>query len=279
MKLVIVGHIGLNEDRTPHGSAVSPGGAAYACARGAAVLDATQVGVVATVGDDLSLAPIRSLGVNLLGVRVARGRSPRFYIDQYPDGRRTFSVDFGIATEAVPDSFPPAYQLTRHVHLATAPPEQQLAWLLHLRRVLPRATISVDMFEHFAAQDGALCRQVCHGADLIFMNEEEQRLLFSSHDYPQVPTVVKFGPGGAGYRKDGRLLRVHAPQEQPVDTTHAGEILAGVYLSLRAHGLPRQDCLTHAVRAASAKVTQFGVNGDALTATLDRIRAEVTAAA
>ncbi|MFC7244557.1 carbohydrate kinase family protein [Catellatospora aurea] len=279
MKLVIVGHIGLNEDRTPHGSAVSPGGAAYACARGAAVLDATQVGVVATVGDDLSLAPIRNLGVNLLGVRVARGRSPRFYIDQHPDGRRTFSVDFGIATEAAPDSFPQAYRLTRHVHLATAPPEQQLAWLVHLRRVLPRATISVDMFEHFAERDGALCRQVCRGADLIFMNEEEQRLLFGGHEHPPVPAVVKFGPEGAGYCQDGQLTRVRATREEPVDTTHAGEILAGVFLSLRAYGLPRQDCLAHAVRAAAAKVTQFGVNGDALTATLDRIRAEVTAAA
>jgi sugar/nucleoside kinase (ribokinase family) len=277
MKLVIVGHIGLNEDRTPYGSAISAGGAAYACARGAAVVDPGQVGVIATVGDDLSLEPIRGTGIDLSGIRVTPGRSPRFIIDQRPDGRRSFTADLGIAAHARLDGFPSAYGMARHVHLATAPPEQQLAWMRHLRRIVPHATISVDMFEHFAEHDGALCVEVCQGADLVFMNGHEQRLLFG-HGYPRAPAVVKHGPRGAVHHDRGRLVTVGTRQAAPVDTTHAGEILAGVYLALSLRGLPIKMCLSQAVRAATAKVTEFGVDGDALTSTLRRIRTEVVTA-
>ena len=63
-----------------------------------------------------------------------------------------------------------------------------------------------------------------------------------------------------------------------MDDTGAGEILAGVYLALRAHGLPAARALGYAVRAASSSVTEFGVDGPHLTRELTAIRKELPAA-
>ena len=68
------------------------------------------------------------------------------------------------------------------------------------------------------------------------------------------------------------------PAVQVVDDTGAGEILAGVYLALRAHGLAEDKALGYAVRAASSSVTEFGVDGPHLTRELAAIRDEVLAA-
>ena len=56
-----------------------------------------------------------------------------------------------------------------------------------------------------------------------------------------------------------------------MDGTGAGEILAGVYLALRARGLAEGRALDYAVRAATSSVTEFGVDGPGLTGELTRI--------
>jgi sugar/nucleoside kinase (ribokinase family) len=60
-----------------------------------------------------------------------------------------------------------------------------------------------------------------------------------------------------------------------VDPIGAGEILAGVFLALRAQGLDPDQALTYAVAAAARSVTEFGVAGPAVAGELRRIRAEL----
>ena len=78
-------------------------------------------------------------------------------------------------------------------------------------------------------------------------------------------------------RRDPGLVKPALPDRdigQVVDDTGAGEILAGVYLALRARGLAEDQALGYAVRAASSSVTEFGVDGPHLTRELTAIRDE-----
>jgi sugar/nucleoside kinase (ribokinase family) len=59
-----------------------------------------------------------------------------------------------------------------------------------------------------------------------------------------------------------------------VDPTGGGEVLAGVFLALRADGLPERLALRYAVRAASSSVADYGVTGSHLVAELEAIRSE-----
>jgi sugar/nucleoside kinase (ribokinase family) len=272
--LVIIGHVGFATDQTASGSATYPGGSGLAAAfAAAALLDDT--GLVAQVGDDFDLDVLEVLRIGREGVTVLPGASARFRIEQPRGGRLSFRSDLGVAAEPGFDSFPEPYLHARHVHLGSAPPDQQGAWLEFLRAKGCQAQISVDMFEPFVAAEPRACRATCARADLIFLNDAEYRGLYDGQPHPPVPVIRKYGPGGAEFlAPDGRFL-IPAPAADEVDPIGAGEILAGAFLALRARGLTAEQALTYAVAVAARSVTEFGVAGPAVTRELERVRAEL----
>jgi sugar/nucleoside kinase (ribokinase family) len=86
---------------------------------------------------------------------------------------------------------------------------------------------------------------------------------------------LKHGPGGAEFLGSGRRHQIPACPATEVDPIGAGEILAGVFLALRARGLPQDRALTCAVAAASSSVIESGVTGAGQTRELRRIKDEV----
>jgi ribokinase len=273
VRLVIVGHLALNEDRTPAGTKVSNGGSAYYCGVGASVLPPRRTGIVAPVGDDYDHSPLRRLGVDQRGVKVVPGgETPRFVIIQHADGSRSFEAKFGVADRAHIDAFPADYADTLHVHLATAPPPQQLAWLRRIHQLSPRPAVSVDCFEQYARDHPATSRQVCEAADLVFMNEEEYEILGGEAWDLSVPLILKRGDLGASYRAAGHEFHVSTTPLAVIDTTGAGDMLAGTFLALRLGGLAPVEALREATRAATASVSEFGVDGPKLAAVLQAIR-------
>ena len=275
--LVLIGHVGSATDRTPHGTATYTGGSGFAVAFAASALLDRGVGLVTQVGEDFDLASLRLLPIDMQGVTVRRGASAAFVIDHFRDGSRSFRSDLGVAAEPVFGSFPASYFRASYVHLGTAPPRQQLAWLGFLRGQGCRAQISADMFESFVAADPGPCREVCDRADLIFLNEAEYRGLFRGRRHPSAPTLLKQGRAGAQFLADGARQRVPAPPADEVDPIGAGEILAGAFLALRARGLTEDRALRYAVAVATRSVTEFGVTGPAVTRELSRVRAELAA--
>lgn len=277
IELVIVGHFGFAEDRTPSGRAVNLGGSGYACAVGAGAGDPRRVGIVGNIGEDFDIAHIRRLGVDMAGAMRVAGKAPRLTITQYPSNERSFHSSLGVAALPEHCEFPAAYAGAKHVHLATMPPDQQLYWLRTVRR-LGNCRISVDMFEQTALAFPGESRTLCYSADLVFMNQKEHDLLFSAHPVPKGDIILKGGADGAAIRSDGTWVHAHAPEVTAIDTTGAGEVLAGAYLSLRTLDVPIPDALRRAVEVASAKVTEFGVDGANLRAALRRVRMEVASA-
>jgi sugar/nucleoside kinase (ribokinase family) len=232
---------------------------------------------VAQVGHDFELAALRELGVNLDGVEHLPGASAKLHIDQFDDGTRSFSSDLGVAAAVHLNSFPSSYLHARYIHLGTAPPEQQITWLQFFYDHGCTAQISADMFEHYVENNPDGSRKVCDNANLIFMNEAEYDGLYGrgQSSVPKSPLILKRGPSGASIVVDGLPRDVQAPESHVVDPTGGGEILAGVFLGLRASGMTDVDALQYAVRAAAACVEEFGVDGPRLFAALADIRRHV----
>ena len=277
--LVLVGHVGWATNENAHGTGASLGGSGYAAAYAASTLLAGRIGLAAQIGQDLNLRGLRGLGLDLDGLAVLPGPSARFHIRRLGQENRVFQSELGVAATPRFGTFPEPYFRARHVHLGTMPPDQQLAWLRFLRDHGFRAPISVDTFEHFVKTKPAASRETCDLADLIFINEAEYHGLYRDNEMPKAPTILKHGPRGADYITDGMTHVASAiPAVQVVDDTGAGEILAGVYLALRAHGLAEDQALGYAVRAASSSVTEFGVDGPHLTRELTAIGDELGAA-
>jgi sugar/nucleoside kinase (ribokinase family) len=273
--LVLIGHVGFATNRTAKGTITYVGDSGFATAFAAAAL-LDGVGLVAQVGGDFDLDVLQPLPIDMAGVAVLPGASATFVIDQAGDGRLSFSSDLGVAAEPAFDSFPPSYFGASYIHLGSAPPRQQLAWLAFLRDKGCCAQVSVDMFQPFVAAEPGTCREVCDRADLIFLNEAEYRGLYGGRARPSAPTILKHGAGGVEFLADGGQLRIPAPPADEVDSVGAGEILAGTFLALCAKGLVRDRALSYAVAAASRSVTEFGVAGPGVSGELLRIREELT---
>ncbi len=227
------------------------------------------------MGKDFDLDVLKALPIGMEGIAVRAGPSARFRIEQPGDGRLSFRSDLGVAAEPGFDAFPASYLRARYVHLGSAPPRQQLAWLEFLRAQGCRAQVSVDMFEPFVAAEPDTCREACARADLIFLTGAEYRGLYDGRTHPPVPVIRKHGPGGAEFIGAADRIRIPAPPADEVDPIGAGELLAGAFLALRARGLAEKQALTCAVAVATRSVTEFGVAGPGVTRELERVRAEL----
>jgi sugar/nucleoside kinase (ribokinase family) len=270
--LVLIGHVGWATNKTAGGTQVSLGGSGYAAAFAASLIVPGRVGLVAQVGPDLAEQGLPRLRADRAGLAVLPGDSAAFHITEHGDGTRSFRSSLGVAGCPRFGTFPMTYFQAQHVHLGTMPPTQQIAWLTFLRDHGLRAPVSVDTFEHFVSTEPAASREACDLADLIFINEAEYAGLYRDHESPKAPTILKHGPRGADYISDGMTHFASAtPAAHLVDGTGAGEILAGVYLALRAGGLTEGRALDYAVRAATSSVTEFGVDGPQLTRELTGI--------
>jgi len=274
--LVVIGHVGTSIVQAASMSWTCAGGSGYAVTASAGALIGGRVGLVAAVGTDADLAPLRHRRVDLDGVTELPGPSAKFRIREFDDGTRSFSAELGVATAVQTGTFPARYLDADYIHLGTAPPDQQLTWLEYLHERGCRAHISADMFEDYVATYPTTSREVCDSVDLIFMNQAEYDGLYGDAQLPvpKAPLIVKRGPFGARLIVDGHPQEVEAPVAQLVDPTGGGEVLAGVFLALRADGLPERRALRYAVRAASSCVADYGVTGSHLIAELEAIRNE-----
>jgi sugar/nucleoside kinase (ribokinase family) len=275
--MVVVGHVGVSIVHAGIVSWTSPGGSGYAVAASAAALIGRRVGLVAQVGTGFDLALLRRRQVDLTGVTELPGPSAKLRIREFDDGTRSFSAELGVADTVRPETFPPHYLDASFIHLGTAPPDQQLAWLDYLRGRCG-AQISADMFEHYVAAYPCASREVCDNVDLIFMNQAEYDGLYGDAQLPvpKAPLIVKRGSAGARLLVDGHPQEVEADEAMVVDPTGGGEVLAGVFLALRAEGRTEREALRYAVRAATGCTADYGVTGPHLTAELEAIRREIT---
>lgn len=260
--LAVIGNLAFQKDHLPDGTIhKTQSGSGYYVTAGASLVS-QKVGLVAHVGDDFDLNPLKQWGVDLSGINVVEGgETARFINIQFPDGTRQFSAETGVAGVVNPEIFPTSYLLARFIHLATNHPGEQLVWIDNLKtRVAKTTVISADIFESYVRQYPDLTKEVLKKAGMVFANEEEWQTLNQFGEIRlTVPFILKKGPLGAVYIEGDKSIEVPAPKVKAVDTSGAGEVLAGVFLSLRAQGVPVEQALEKAVHLASRSVTQAGI--------------------
>lgn len=105
-----------------------------------------------------------------------------------------------------------------------------------------------------------MTKEMFRKAALIFTNEDEyQTLMQLGQEAFSSPVILKKGKHGAVYIHKHDTIVVPAHAVDPVDTTGAGDVLAGAFLAQRAQGRSIEASLQHAVDLASQSVTAFGV--------------------
>lgn len=267
--LAIIGDLAYDQTITPDASKKVFAGAVYNVAVAAStVAEDCVVGAVAQVGSDFAegIEALRSRGIDVNGIAIIPdGKTTVFTITQHADNTRELSSEIGVAAQVHPEIFPESYKSAKHVHLASSHPDKYLQWISYLRTVLPHeTTISADGNDFFIDEAIEPMKSALDAVDLVFINETELAAIKAKYpDYTfSKPTILKKGKEGAVYTdmQEGVEYTAKAPQVQVVDTSGAGDTLAGVFLVKRVQGTAIQDALQSGVDTASQAVTEFGVD-------------------
>lgn len=226
-----------------------------------------EIGVVAKVGEDFrnKIFNLTKRGIDRRGIEIVpNSKTARLLIKVHADGTRDFKVDLGAASTVDTHTFPEKYRRASYIHLATSYPSKYLKWLKYLKKNFTDSTIiSADAVDTKGLRVVNQMVNVFEQVDLVFINMEE--LSNIKNAYPDFklnkPMILKKGPLGAVYIDKENDLRINipAPKVKMVDSTGAGDILAGVFLAKLAQGINIKNALTYAVNMASKSVSNFGV--------------------
>lgn len=270
VSLAIGGNFAIQKTITPESSRETLNGAAYYAVVGASLFSLQgTIGVWTRIGkpergEDRHISSLNSRGIDTRGVvEVTGGKTPVFVFTYDKKGTRTFQAEMGLAASVDLSIFPAAYESARHIHFATNDPSHYLQWIKELRPRIPKANFSIDLFEEYVRTKSQETVIAIQESGLVFLNKEEYDALSPEGQtiLTQTPYVLKNGAAGAAYidEQKGIRYRAFAPKISAVDTTGAGDILAGAFLAQRVKGEAIPVSLQNAVNTASESVTKFGV--------------------
>lgn len=92
-----------------------------------------------------------------------------------------------------------------------------------------------------------------------FVNEQEYHILTANKYEIPTPYILKCDKDGAVYVVDDKRIECEAPKVSVINTHGAGEILAAVFLCLKARGVATKKSLQTAVKIASYSTEQVGI--------------------
>ena len=260
--LAIIGNLAFSNEVTPVTKRVCLGGGAYYAAVGSSAVS-ERIGLVSRIGPDFPVEPLIKRKIDIEGVKIVpEGETPVFTVYQNPDNARIFAnPKMGLASEADPTIFPASYLLAKYIYLATSLPDQHLLWIKNLKsRGIDKSRITANAFELYVREYPELTKTVLSNVGTVFLNEEELNTLKQYGELMfSTPVVLTKGPLGAIYIDGNEIISVPAPKVNVVDTTGAGDTLAGVFLALRSQNIPIEQALERAVNIASTSITEFGV--------------------
>lgn len=259
--LVTIGHTGYDHLHTSQGKRKIIGGAAYFTTKGASLFS-NRVGIVTRVGRDFNIDFLKRLGIDLSGVKVIKSGNSFSWHSKYDKYfNRVHSLgELNVGEKLKPEDIPNNFLSAKHIHISTMPPQIQSKIISYLRQRGCKAKISIDTVEDFIIKSPKQIRAAILQADIVFLNEREFELLKQIDNLEKQMVVKKRGRKGAELHYQGKITTAKAPRVKVVvDTTGAGDVLAGAFLTLVARGCKPTDALKIAVKTASKSVTKFGV--------------------
>lgn len=257
--LVVIGHISFDENIIDDQKYVINSGAAYLTSLPASLFS-KKVGVVSRIGGDYSINNLKRLGIDLTGVKVIpEGKTTRFYHTYLSeDGKeRTFRGELNVGGEIIAEDIPLKYLKSKYIHIATNLPEKQIDFIKCIKNHGSEAIITIDTLTQYIRQYPEDVLTAFKMVDLVFVDKKETDLIDSLKDKD---LVIKKGSQGVEFIQKGKVIKVLAPKAKVVDKTGAGDVLAGVFLTLMAKGNYPQTSLDLAVKVASLSVTKHGID-------------------
>lgn len=201
-------------------------------------------------------AELERRGVELVGP-VVDGRTGVVVSLVDRAGERTMASDRGVAPELRPDEIEPGLlDGCRTLHVSG----YALAWE-PLADAAERATahaqergveVSADISAATLVDEAFRGRLERIRPDVLFANEDERDAL--GGELPAPTWVLKRGPRGCVFSRDGRVVELPASKADVVDSTGAGDALAAGFLL----GGELDEAAERAMRAAARCVSKLG---------------------
>ena len=264
--LIIVGHLGINRTKTRIGISEYLGGAGYHCAWIAGqILNSRQITLISIAGKDFNLDVLNKLNISTALVVKSKLKADRFLIEEESDLRRSFKMVGKLGERiSLKNIEEKIFQNCQFIHLATASPRQQSCWLDQIEKKTDKnkkPIIAIDSLEAFIEESPEKVAKVFSRANLVFANKREWKMVVPYIHKINFDLILKKGKKGATFFKKGKKM-FSVPSlkvNKIVDTTGAGEIVAGAFLAFRICGHGNRESLTKACRLASLTVEDFGI--------------------
>jgi sugar/nucleoside kinase (ribokinase family) len=277
IKLLVVGTVAYDSIETPFGKAENVlGGSALHFTNAASFF--TDVGIVATVGNDFKLGDIDFLkdrNVDMSGIKVDEGKTFRW------EGKYGYDLNQAITLKTelnVIENFKPRipddFAESDFVFLANIDPVLQSHVIDQIKK--PTAVVVLDTMNFWIENRFNELMDVMRRVDMIVINEAELREISKEHSlvkgarkimtYGPTCVVVKRGEYGVlMMSRDEIFLCPAYPLEDVFDPTGAGDTFAGGFMGYIANmGDASPETLKQAIITgsvmASFNVEDFSIN-------------------
>jgi ribokinase len=224
----------------------------------AAARAGAEVQFVGAVGDDPASAQLRAHldanGVGTEGLVTVPGRSGNAVVIVDASGENVIVVAPEANARLTLDSSPLRHLVTNSDVLLLQL-EIPLATATAAARAAHAAGVTVILNASPAGGDQAELAQLAEVTDVLVVNESEAAQWL----WPVPHKVITLGARGAGYTGDGAEFIVGSPAVDPVDTSGAGDVFAGV---LAANWADDRDLALRRACAGGALATLLPGAGD-----------------
>jgi sugar/nucleoside kinase (ribokinase family) len=276
IKLLVVGTVAYDSIETPFGKVENVlGGSALHFTNAASFF--TDVGMVATVGNDFELEKIAFLkdrNVDMEGIKVDQGKTFRW------EGKYGYDLNQAITLKTelnVIETFkphvPPEYRESEFVFLANIDPDLQLHVI---EQIGDPVVLALDTMNFWIENKLAGLMKVIQKVDMLVINEAELREISKEHNLvkgarriiDQGPSCVVVKRGEYGVlmlSRDEVFLAPAYPLEDVFDPTGAGDTFAGGFMGYLANvGEITSETIKQAIIMgsvmASFNVEDFSIN-------------------
>ncbi len=267
-ELLILGHIGhdvIHVDDKEEGK--FHGGPAFHTAVAASCFS-DRAAIISALGKNDSRLhdAAKALECFTGGIRLADDyKSPELKL-YHPSDPKKKSADWSKNDEITLDGvslagdIPPDYYKAKYLHIAAAPPDQQLKWIDDIKAEGKfEGTLSVDISERFVGEDDDTLIKVLEQCEFVFAGEKGFKLM-DKIDIEEKVIVLRKNDGGTELWIDGELqLDEKAPEKASIDTTGYSGVLAGAFLALVSLGVVEETAFEVASRVAGMSLDDFGV--------------------
>ena len=263
--LAIIGDLGYDVLPDKCGNRLFLGGSGYHTAAGVIAARKNCPIIIAAVGRDFDISALSSRGIRTdYIVPLMNELTTKFFIS-YEHGVRNIVLEMGASKHACTERIDDQVISSHLIHLTATQPEKQMEYIRRIREMGFAGQISVNVIDLFCRESPAQVLEVLKACDIIFLSEIEKEILrISPRHYclKHKMFILTKAEKGAECIYDSLCFRAHSKAENAVvDTTGAGDILAGAFLSLLDAGEEIQRALDLSVELATKSVQFIGSEG------------------